>query len=382
MHALVVSPIPSDPQNQGNSARIGRLCELLQYYGYKVHFLYYGLEGMTAESLVAMTARWDFFHFVRVDSLKRQSAPDGYLIDDWYGPEFDSAVRGLQERWRFDLALINYVWMSAACEALPDSTVKIVDTHDVFGDRQYLLQSQGLAPTWVFMSIEQERLGLNRADLVLAIQESEAQILRQRTATPVVTVGHILPANFLPPVHRVHGQKIRVGYLASNNPSNRLSFARFIEAIGRYPKVAASCHFVIAGAIGTAVRPDLHGVEAIGFVADPRTLYRDVDVVMNPNISGTGLKIKNVEALSYGMPLVSTADGMIGIESSEPAHQCATLDDMVERLITLDDDATRSALREASRDTFIRYNSAQIKALEQVLAVVQNGNQYEGGAAL
>ena len=45
MRVLIVSPIPSHPQEQGNSARIFALGKLLQSAGFIVHFLYYTLEG-------------------------------------------------------------------------------------------------------------------------------------------------------------------------------------------------------------------------------------------------------------------------------------------------------------------------------------------------
>jgi hypothetical protein len=42
---LLVSPIPTHPQNQGNSMRI--IGRMLQAAGITVHFLYYQLEGLT-----------------------------------------------------------------------------------------------------------------------------------------------------------------------------------------------------------------------------------------------------------------------------------------------------------------------------------------------
>ena len=38
-HVLIVSPIPSHPQFQGNSARIFRLNRMFQLSGYQVHFI-------------------------------------------------------------------------------------------------------------------------------------------------------------------------------------------------------------------------------------------------------------------------------------------------------------------------------------------------------
>jgi glycosyltransferase involved in cell wall biosynthesis len=38
-------------------------------------------------------------------------------------------------------------------------------------------------------------------------------------------------------------------------------------------------------------------------------------VVINPISTGTGLKIKNIEALGYGKPLVTTSVGAVGMEN-------------------------------------------------------------------
>jgi len=54
LRLLVVSPIPSHPQDQGNSARIFVLCQALREAGVIVHFLYAKMEGLTEPQRIAM----------------------------------------------------------------------------------------------------------------------------------------------------------------------------------------------------------------------------------------------------------------------------------------------------------------------------------------
>jgi hypothetical protein len=45
--------------------------------------------------------------------------------------------------------------------------------------------------------------------------------------------------------------------------------------------------------------------------------YRSIDIAINPVLYGSGLKIKTVEALAYGIPLVTTSVGAQGIQEED-----------------------------------------------------------------
>jgi len=51
-----------------------------------------------------------------------------------------------------------------------------------------------------------------------------------------------------------------------------------------------------------------------GFAADTDKIYEEADIIINPVRFGAGLKIKNIEALAHGLPLVTTTHGARGIE--------------------------------------------------------------------
>ena len=61
-----------------------------------------------------------------------------------------------------------------------------------------------------------------------------------------------------------------------------------------------------------------------GFVEDISTYFSGADVFINPITSGGGIKVKVVEALSYGLPVVSTEQGAAGINRNTTGTQLLT----------------------------------------------------------
>lgn len=379
MHTLVVSPIPSHPQDQGNSARIHAMGEALRGLGHTLHFVYVMMEGLDPERASAMRGFWDFFYPVELSRSRQRAGAEAFLLDDWYERRLDPLLDRLFAEFRFDFMVVNYVWFSRAFLRAPAETVKVLDTHDVFGDRHRRLLADGIAPAWYWTTPSEEGEGLARADLVLAIQADEAATFRTLSATPVRVVGHLLPARFLPPPERKAGSRPRVGYLASGNPTNVFSFENFCRSVRRRPELADAINFVAAGAICEASKDGEGVFRRLGYVADVDAFYAGVDAVINPNLGGTGLKIKSVEALSYGRPLIATADAMLGIESDAPEHRCASTDEMCEVLMHAAAEGGLSEMARTSRRVFLDYQTAQFEALIDVFGPYALARPDPGG---
>ena len=60
------------------------------------------------------------------------------------------------------------------------------------------------------------------------------------------------------------------------------------------------------------------GVLSIGPVETIDVFWPNIDIAINPIRFGSGLKIKNVEALAYGLPLLTTPIGAEGLEAASP----------------------------------------------------------------
>ncbi|CAL1240545.1 glycosyltransferase [Candidatus Methylocalor cossyra] len=364
-HCLIVSPIPSHPPFQGNSARIFRFGRCLQALGYRVHFFYYPLEGLSDRQRRQMSEAWDHFYSIPCDLPNtKRSLGDHYAIDDWYDPRAGELVAELHRRWRYQAVVVNYVWFSAVLEALPNDVLKLIDTHDVFGDRHLRAIEAGMRPEWFYTSIAEEARGLRRADIVVAIQDQEQRYFESLGLARVETIGFIAPERTVPARRR---EKPAVGYIGSGNPWNVHAFRSLVRALGARPELAERAEFVAAGPICDQVKDDPGPFRLLGILDKVEEFYAAVDIALNPMIGGTGLKIKTLEALAFGKGVLSTRDGFVGIPTTEPAHTLDSVDALCAQLAHVLEFPNRmAALQVATREVFRRYQRRAVEAFVNI----------------
>jgi glycosyltransferase involved in cell wall biosynthesis len=361
--ALVISPTPSHGLAQGNTTRVRTFTQGLQRLGFRVHFLYYALDGEDSAVIGAMQAAWDQFGLVSAPSPRGLQGRSHFDIDDWCAEPALAAVHEVTSAHRFDLVVCNYVWTSACLEAVQGEPLRVIDTHDAFAGRAERARAQGMEPNWFWTTASEEARGLDRADVICAIQDEEAEGFRALVDPQKVhVVGHLADPSFQP--RPAPGQRFKIGYLASNNPWNVASLKEFAAGLaGQEP-----LELIVAGGVCDAVSGLGDHVRILGRLREVSEFYRDVDVVVNPTGIGTGLKIKSIEALQHGAPLMATQAAMVGIPSVRPEHAFADIPALTEGIAALAGDFDRlAALREASVSLFGRYQAQQRAALAGVV---------------
>lgn len=366
---LVVSPIASHPADQGNSARIQAFGREMMARGVICEFLYYTVEGLAPAQRAAMAGFWHALHLVPAGPVARQSLPGAWGLDDWCPDSLVEQVAALQRAGRYDAVVVNYVWMSRVLEGVAGA-LRVLDTHDLFGDRHLVARAQGLDPSWFFTTRGEEARGLARADLVLAIQEQEAAELRERTAVPVLTLGHMPPLRFLE-AEEEGRPRATFGYLGSDNPWNAASVRALDAALAGAPEL----DWLLAGRIlrrrdlALASRPLL-----LDPVPEAEVFYRAVDCVLNPMTGGTGLKIKTVEALGFGRPVLGTRDAFAGLPAEHPGHLAADAAGLVPLMREYAaSEAFRRGLRQACRLLALRYAAEVAGQQDRLAALLARG---------
>lgn len=357
MRFLVISPTPSHPQNAGNRQRIQALLRRIRDFGHQIDFCFVQRESVREEDLEAMRAAWDALILVPHDrAAERRSLGEIHGIDDWFQPQLAERLTALAESRRYDAVLVEYVFLSKALDFFPPEVLKIIDTHDVFADRHQRLRSIGLEPAFFYTSAVEEGRGLDRADLVLAIQDEERAQLEEMTRAAVITLGY-LPD--VPEVERARKDRDAgpvIGYLGSVNPINQAALKAFLQAADLPGLAERGAWIEIGGGAGQAVAGMGPPLQALGVISDPAPFYAGLDLAVNPHQGGTGLKIKSVEALAHGCPLIGTADALLGLEPEQPFHaapDAASLASVMERFVR--EPAFREAVAKGSRALLARY---------------------------
>lgn len=343
---LIISPIPTHPQTSGNRARLYSLLKSLKSGGCEITFLY--LERPSDADMVAMTKEWDLvettpyskpgltkkFAAFFMNALKNlspniQSIIDTWFsnsslfkttrplgVDDWYDPHIDHAVLRLKSKATFDAVIVEYVYLSKALENFGNDVTKIIDTHDVFSDRHQQFISRGKNPVFFYTSPEQEARGLNRADLILAIQEVDRQYFSGICKRDVVTIGHVPPFVAENDSRSPSTFPTRLLYVATNIIPNQDAIEFFLNEIWpRLLDMEPQLEFDIVGDICFFLKDRVDAnCKLHFFVRDLDEYYSPRHIVINPVRIGTGIKIKNIEALFKGNPLVTTSTGAQGLE--------------------------------------------------------------------
>src|SRR5690606_32837607 len=380
---LVISPLPTHPQDEGANRRVFAMMEVLREAGHDVHFAW--LPQNRGDEL-AMRRYWgDRFHRLPYTDptpaptrllqkvRSRLMRPHNYRIDAWYDPALDAAIARLRDTIRPGAVLVEYVYLSRALTLFGPHCLKLIDTHDVMTDRHARGIAQGQRPRWFSTTAGEEGKALARADLAIAIQDRERSFLAGLGGCPVITVGHIAPVESRwRGLATLRESAPKLLYVGTNNASNVQALTHFItQSLPRLQARRPALQLHVAGKVCLALGA-IDGVVLNGVVDDLAPLYADAAVVINPVLFGTGLKIKNVEALSQGCPLVTTATGAEGMEEGSGnafvvAEAGSGFADAV--LALLDDPARAEALAQAGSALVRRMNMRSSAALLDALAL-------------
>lgn len=321
---LMISHIPIFPPNAGSRMRILTMIREIQRMGIQVSFLYievmesdtrkmaeffdgryYQIPHKASASTTALSGIQKLCSYIFPTSFRYN-----VFADDWYDDSMQNVITDIGSKVNPDIVWTEYVFTSKALECFPDTILKLVDTHDIFGNRYKRFLKQGLEPNWVSIFPKDEIRCLERADYVIAIQREEATYFSKYLTNRVVTVGHVSPVKKIEAAQDNHN----ILFVGGINAVNLDAINYFItEVFPIVRKDFPQAKVVVVGLICEKIE-DFPGVEKKQEIEEYEDIYSLARVAINPCRFGTGLKIKNVEAMGYGKALVTTSVGAAGLE--------------------------------------------------------------------
>jgi glycosyltransferase involved in cell wall biosynthesis len=345
--------------------------------GHKAHSALLQSHMDDAAALRAMRETWDSFDIL---PNSHPLGADGREIpfDGWYEPGLGENIRLLCHRYDVDVVFCSYVFQSKLLEFVPAHVLKVIDTHDKMGDRYEMLRKNGQPLEFFSCSPEQEGAYLRRADVVVARRAEEAEYFNSVSQRETAVV---IPHFEEPRFQQRRFEALRnVGLVASANRINLATTLDFVRAVDKATgggTVPFRVH--IAGQVRDMIR-DLPPADQAafardwitlrGFVPDIADFYAQMDLIVSPVTMGTGINVKTVQAMAYGMPLLTTAWGCKGIETGDALHGFATLDDLVGGLMGLDAKPARiDDLASVSRDRYRRFYTDSMASFNRVVVV-------------
>ena len=313
---LVISHVYTHPTNVGNKKYILDYCKALKEKGADVYFLYIGKQNKEEElqtskvwgnkAFYIYLSEYDVFlgrclKYFHKKILKR-------VMLDYLFVKFgiNNQIRKIENVIAPDTVIVNYYWLSKALK-LSKAKKRVIATHDCFTNKFERLDIHDLSMT---PCLEQKYL--RRSNMIMSIQENESMFFR-------FLAPHIPCITVYPPLTFTKQDVVdnkNILYIASNNQLNKEGLVWFIDNI--FPQIIAlspQYTLLIGGKISDAMKEYSNNpnIKILGMVDNIVEFYKQGNIVVNPTLKGTGLKIKTIEAISYGKLVITSKHSSEGL---------------------------------------------------------------------
>jgi glycosyltransferase involved in cell wall biosynthesis len=204
-----------------------------------------------------------------------------------------------------------------------------------------------------------------------AVRGAGAAIAFSPRVATAIGVGHLLPVTLpIPAAPVVPVEQPTVLMLANWAwPPNRVALARLLRSWPAVSEQVPGATLLLAGR-GMRNRPDLPGVEVIGEVARARDALEQAAVFAFPCPPTSGPKMKVLDALAHGVPVVTTPAGVEGLRGVEAAAAVTSERGFAPALVeVLRDGERRQAMAAAGRAAVLEHHSPE-RAAQERLALV------------
>ena len=203
----------------------------------------------------------------------------------------------------YDYIVISYAyWVNLIRNSSYIKNAKlIIDTHDFL-----TAQEQNRRKFSIGKGFEEEMKRLAIFDQIWTISTEEQYLFSQFTSSPVT----LLPFCTEDRSSNTTEKRYDIIYVASDNPHNLKAADWFFREV--YPLLTPSVKWCVIGSIHKYV-PDKKNIHKVPYAESLDGYYSRAKLAICPMLSGTGVKIKVIEALAYGLPVICSPRGVDGL---------------------------------------------------------------------
>lgn len=265
-----------------------------------------------------------------VSSLARRQS---FIVSRDWVPEMQEVVDRLLSSKEFDMIYMDHLQMA---QYIKDShtALKVLDEHNVeWRIIERIAKAERTSPKGLFASLEWKNLrdwelrACERFDLVLTVTEHDKETLT--SADPRLKNVLCLPIGVdfdeFPAVELKPKAKCVLSIATMSWPPNIDSIQYFAKSI--YPTVrerVPESRLLVVGknppeSVKRLSQAD-SSIEVTGFIDDMSRVTSNAAVFIVPLRSGSGMRVKILNAMAMGLPIVSTSVGCEGIGAEDGRH--------------------------------------------------------------
>jgi glycosyltransferase involved in cell wall biosynthesis len=335
VNILIVSPGDINQPRNGRANREHNLAYYLGQFGNKIIVL-----EPADESNKRSTSSFTFFRYF--GKIGKRSLCSFCDVNPFFILKFLTIIVNQE----IDLVHVEFPWGVSSAKVLTTLLRKdipvVYNSHNLQKNLQadlkkYFRESNRSSFADLFISTLQshytnmiEKLAVKLSDLVLCVSSDDASLFVNEYATPPSKLKVVPNGTNCQKINAAVRDRTKYGLAVPNTevvfhgpydyPPNTEAIALIENVIAPVvQKAHADVQFVIAGA-GTAGRCTHPQIVCLGYVEDIYSLLKSCDIAIAPIISGGGTRLKILDYLGAGLPLIATKKGAEGIDLVSREH--------------------------------------------------------------
>lgn len=326
------------PASQARHGAAGTSFYLFEYLARKhsLHLLTFGTKDGLAgfqPADMSLFKSWEIFSVTNLDRLVGAVTAPGLpiAVAARNSQKFRRKLRRLLAEHHFDVVLLDHTAMFQYADDLPETVVVGGNAHDIVMQNWNRRAAAARNPVAkLLLNAEANRMRawerkiFGELNFVLVPSEKDKNLLLdlQPKATALVIDPWVSPTAGDNAVTREAGSLL---YWGAMNRAENADAARWAvaEILPKIRHAVPSAKLYIAGSHSERLANEFSGrddVVVTGFVEDVPGLMAKMEIALLPLRQGAGIKIKTLECMRAGLPVVTTAVGEEGIGGTRGIH--------------------------------------------------------------
>lgn len=311
---------------QGEHNRVIALAQTIREAGFALdvlgaeHFSEFGWgnfeEENEKEHLIDILRTYDFQTGYKEDGAvargyrkTREEAQDEKM-QDWTRPGMRCMLEEMLEENQYTAVCVFYSYLLPLFVDLSDSCKKVYFMEDCTFLQQY--SWGGEDPKITLGSLLNAELSrLKNVDEIFCISYDEKIMYEKFLGREVHFLPHLMGESVPTELKADRNYKWDAYFVGFNNPFNVEGVQWYIDEV--VPLLPREFRTVIVGSVTKEVKNYPQNVDVIPFAEDLKDIYYNSRICICPMFRGTGMKIKIVEAMAHGIPVVCNERGVDGL---------------------------------------------------------------------
>lgn len=240
----------------------------------------------------------------------KRAIHESYL-QDWASDGVQRLFTDILKDNHYDSIVIFYTYLANLLKNREINAKKIYFMEDSMFLQQFSWDEQGYEKAGITLGklMDEELERINYFDEIFCISNDEKIFYEKIARRQMHFLPHLLP-DVKMVTSNIADRKWDVFFIGFDNPFNVEGLNWFLEEV--YPLLNVNLKILLVGSATKKINVTYSNVDVIPFAPNLDEIFENVKVSICPMFRGTGMKVKVVESMAKGLPVVCNERGVDG----------------------------------------------------------------------